>query len=381
MVTGLAAFHGLPGVTPQPPSDSRAERIVVVTTSYPAHEGDPIGHFVRAEARQLARSGARVVVVAPGAQDVREALECEGANEPPSCSSPSSLEVRRLGGGALFAWPGAAARLRERPLRAASLLPVAARVIALRPELARFDRAIAHWIVPSALPLLATSIPIEVVAHGADVRLLRALPAVMRAQLVRALVDRDARFRFVATTLRDALLGALPRDLGRAVAARARVEPCAVEVPDRSALSDPRYGNFRVERDYVVWVGRLVEGKRPALALAAAERAGVPLVVVGGGPLEPSLRAQAADVGTTLLGPLPRTEALRWIAHARALLVTSVAEGAPTVIREARALRVPVVTTDVGDVAAWAARDPEIVVVREAPLDAALGRALREVIA
>ncbi len=381
MVTGLAAFHGLPGVTPQPPSDSRAERVVVVTTSYPAHEGDPSGHFVRAEARQLARSGARVVVVAPGAQDVREALEPEGANEPPSCSSPSPLEVRRLGGGALFAWPGAAARLRERPLRAAALLPVAARAIALRPVFERFDRAIAHWIVPSALPLLATSIPIEVVAHGADVRLLRGLPAIVRAQLVRALVDRDARFRFVATALRDGLLGALPRDLARAIAARARVEPCAVEVPDRSALLDPRNGHFGVDHDYIVWVGRLVEGKRPALALAAAARAGVPLVVVGGGPLDPSLRAQAADVGATLLGALPRTEALRWIAHARALLVTSSAEGAPTVVREARALGVPVVTTDVGDVAAWAACDEGIAVVHDRPLDEALARAMREVIA
>ncbi len=380
MVTGLAAFHGLHGVTPQPSSESRSERVLVATTSYPAHEGDPSGHFVRAEARELARGGASVVVVAPGDRGIREAIEPDEVSKSPPCP-PVPIEVRRLGGGALFAWPGAAARLRERPLRAATLLPVAARAIALRPELARFDRAIAHWIVPSALPLLATSIPIEVVSHGADVRLLVAAPAVVRERLLRALVDGDARFRFVASTLLEALIRPLPRDLTRAIEARARVEPCAVEVPDRSALSDPRNGNFPFDRDYIVWVGRLVEGKRPALALDAAARAGVPLVVVGDGPLEPSLRDQAAEVGATLLGALPRNEALRWMAHARAVLVTSSAEGAPTVVREARALGVPVVSTDVGDVAAWAARDPGIVVVREAPLDTALARALREVLA
>ena len=34
-------------------------RIALVTTSWPAHEGDPSGHFVRAEARELERAGAR----------------------------------------------------------------------------------------------------------------------------------------------------------------------------------------------------------------------------------------------------------------------------------------------------------------------------------
>ena len=45
-----------------------------------------------------------------------------------------------------------------------------------------------------------------------------------------------------------------------------------------------------------------------------------------------------------------------------ALLHTSSAEGAPTVIREARALGVPVVACAAGDVASWAESDDGIFV-------------------
>src|SRR5580704_12263482 len=64
-----------------------AVRIAIVTTSWPSFEGDPSGHFVRAEARELERQGHDVVVVAPAP-------------------------------GEAFGWPGAAARMRERPARA-----------------------------------------------------------------------------------------------------------------------------------------------------------------------------------------------------------------------------------------------------------------------
>ena len=61
-------------------------RIALVTTSFPADEGDPSGHFVRAEARELERAGHEVIVVTPPA-------------------------------GGAFGWPGVAARLAENPVR------------------------------------------------------------------------------------------------------------------------------------------------------------------------------------------------------------------------------------------------------------------------
>ena len=58
-------------------------RIAIVTTSWPAYSGDPSGHFVQAEARELEQGGhGDVVVVAP---------PCEAT---------------------AFGWPGVVARVR-----------------------------------------------------------------------------------------------------------------------------------------------------------------------------------------------------------------------------------------------------------------------------
>src|SRR5262245_14317873 len=111
-------------------------RIVVVTTSYPRHDDDPSGHFVRSSARALAREGHDVHVIAPGGSMFN----------PPSLHDP--LTVHRAGGAALFAWPGAVARAREAPWRLAAAAPFAVGVRSRLRALGRVDRAVAHWIVP-----------------------------------------------------------------------------------------------------------------------------------------------------------------------------------------------------------------------------------------
>jgi hypothetical protein len=49
------------------------------------------------------------------------------------------------------------------------------------------------------------------------------------------------------------------------------------------------------------------------------------------------------------------------------LLHTSEAEGAPSVVREARVLGLRVVATPSGDLEEWSARDPQIVVCDPSP--------------
>jgi glycosyltransferase involved in cell wall biosynthesis len=114
---------------------------------------------------------------------------------------------------------------------------------------------------------------------------------------------------------------------------------------------------------------RLVPSKRVDLAIREAARHRAALTVIGDGPLRAELEALASsfEPRARFTGQLPRGDALALIADAHKLVHLSEAEGAPTVIREARALGVPVLATPVGDVARWAAKDPGIEIFRRNP--------------
>jgi glycosyltransferase involved in cell wall biosynthesis len=330
--------------------------VVVVTTSFPRSEDDPSGHFVRSSAEALARGGDEIHVIAPGGS----------MRDPPS--REGRLTVHRAGGGALFGWPGAAARAREAPWRLLAAGPFAAGVLKRLRDLGPVDRAVAHWIIPCAWPLMLRGprVPLEVRAHGADVRLLLRSPMRSRDAVIGGLLERGARFTFAARALLDALSGALSPAVARTLAAAAHVEPPAIDVPEVA----PRARALRERIDLApgerlaVTACRLIAPKRVDLAIAAARAASPPvrLVVVGGGPERPALERLAAPPAVQLVGALPRREALAWIAAADVLLHLSSIEAAPTAVREARALGVPVIACDAGDVSSWAADDPGIAI-------------------
>jgi glycosyltransferase involved in cell wall biosynthesis len=314
-------------------------RVAVVTTSYPENEGDPSGHFVRAEVRALEREGHVVTVVAPRA-------------------------------GGAFGWPGFAARVRERPHR---LFEAARWVVSAARRLRRegpFDRVVAHWSVPCAFPVaLFCPGELHVVSHGGDVRLLTRAPSVLRAAIIASVVRRASVWRFVSEALRDQLLGATSDSplnspdarslaaLGRAgnvadfsgslrgaLLRVARVEAPLIEVPDVRARAAELRVRAGAPKALAVAVARLVATKRVDRAVAHAAERGHTLVVVGDGPerarLESLARARGADA--RFVGKLPREEALAWIAAADVLLHASVEEGLSTVVREAEAFGVRV---------------------------------------
>jgi glycosyltransferase involved in cell wall biosynthesis len=348
-------------------------RIVVVTTSFPRTEDDPSGHFVRSSAEDLAKAGHEVHVVAPGGS----------AFEPPR--SLGDLVVHRAGGGSLFAWPGAVARAREAPWRLLGAGPFAAGVVARLRAIGPVDHAVAHWIVPSAWPLLmGTRCPLDVFAHGADVRVLLRSPRAVREIILSALLERGARVTFAARALEDSLRRALSPELAQALARASHVEPPSIDVPDVAA----RAREIRAALDLgpsdrlAVVACRLIASKRVDLALEAAALMQVNtrlvIVILGDGPERASLEQRAASLGdrARFLGTLSRRETLAWIAAADVVLHPSAIEAAPTVIREARALHVPVIACDAGDVAAWAEDDPGIALAEPsaAGIAAALAR-------
>lgn len=287
--------------------------------------------------------------------------------DPPSRSG--GLILHAAGGGALFGWPGALARARERPWRALAAASFALGATRRLRQIGRVDRALAHWIVPSAWPLLSgVEAPLEVVAHGADVRVLLAAPAALRARVIGALLARGARFTFAAHSLRASLVAALG-PLAPRLSAASRVEPPPIDVPDVAvaAAALRREHLPAPETRLVVCAGRLIPSKRVDLVLSAVEacRAPVHLAILGDGPERASLEAQALGLSAhvSFKGTLDRREALGWVAAADLLVHASGVEAAPTVVREARALGVRVVACEAGDLAAWAASDPGITLV------------------
>ncbi len=289
-------------------------RIAVVTPSYPAHEGDPSGHFVETEVMDLKRAGHELRVIRP---------------------SP----------GGAFGWPGAATRIRERPTRA---LEASGWLLKARFELMRHrpEKVIAHWSVPCAYPVaLADGPELEIVSHGGDVRLVSRLPG--RDHIVRALLDRASRWRFVSDELRHTLANALPPDLGMRLEAESVIVPSSIDVPDVLADAAVKRGLVGDRRLYVC-AGRLVPSKRVDKVIdyvaSSVDRTERVLVVIGDGPERPRLErvARAWQVDIRFLGKTSRREALGWIGAADEFVHASRAEGLSTVIREAERLGVPV---------------------------------------
>jgi glycosyltransferase involved in cell wall biosynthesis len=201
------------------------------------------------------------------------------------------------------------------------------------------------------------------VAHGADVRLLLAVPPPVRAWCLRHIAARATRIRFAASSSLDQLCLALPDDLARQLRDKATVELPPIELPDVTVQAAALRRTVACDR-LVVLVARLVASKRVELAIDALQffSTRVRLHVIGDGPTRASLLARDRLHRVTFAGALPRKRTLAWIAAADVLIHTSAAEAAPTVVREARMLGTPVVACDAGDVARWAAVDPGIVV-------------------
>lgn len=336
-----------------------AEHIVVLTSSFPLERGEAAGHFVEAEARALAGRGHRVTVLVPGRTPLVETREL--------LPSGGRVDVRTVSGGTLFGSPGVLPKIRRAPWKLGWLLPSTWQLGRwLGRNESQIDRVIAHFLIPGALPwalLLSRQLPLEVVAHGSDVRLLLSAPSWIRTRLLRGLHDRKTHLRFVSADLRDALANAsLPSDL-RVFVSEAEVRPAELTVQGVPSKAEART-RLRLPLDsrWAVVVSRLFERKRVDVALRALTLVpDLSVAVVGDGPQLSALRRTYPEV--RFLGEQSRARALEWISAADLLVSASLEEGCPTVVREARRLATPVVCRRVGDLALWARDDPELYLV------------------
>jgi glycosyltransferase involved in cell wall biosynthesis len=267
-------------------------RAIVLTTSYPRHPGDIAGLFVEDAVVHLRQAGVEVDVVSPAS-------------------------FRHFG---IAYGDGIANNLRARPWRVL-LLPLflLSFARAARRASRRADVVHAHWL-PSAVAGLATGKPLVLQAWGSDVELAKRLPWLFRSLLRRAHVVVCASSSLAADV--------------RALGARdVRVIPSGIDIPaDVGAREEP---------PHVLYVGRLSEEKGIRELVEAA--AGLPLVVVGDGPLR--------DLVPTRIGFVPHDGLGAYYERAAVVCVPSRREGYGVAAREAMAYGRPVVTTGVGGLA------------------------------
>ncbi len=265
-------------------------KVVVLTTSYPRSPEDVAGRFVADAVDRVQAAGVEVEVVSPA-------------------------RFRHFG---IAYGGGIVNNLRSEPWRAA-LLPVflAAYGRAARSASRDADLVHAHWL-PSGLAALAAGKPYVLQLWGTDVELARRMPT-----LARPVVER-AQLVICASS---ALAGSA-RELG---ARDVRVIPSGVDVPADE-------GEEEAQPPHVLYVGRLSPEKGILDLLAAAD--GIPLVVVGDGPLRDEVPQALGFVPNAELGPYYRRAAV--------VAVPSRREGYGVVCAEAMAHGKPVVASAVG---------------------------------
>jgi teichuronic acid biosynthesis glycosyltransferase TuaC len=320
----------------------------VVSTSYPRASGDPAGHFVQSEVERLVKAGHEVHVFAPGV------------------GAPSPIaELHWLPDRGAFGWPGASARLRERPTRALGATEFVLRAASALRRLGPFSRLQAHFLVPSGWPIATSACTVEseteleLIGHGSDVRAFCRLPKHLQKQIAKSWLRRRASVRVTSHEL-----AALIRRKNPELSSVIRVQESPIDLCGVPTRAHARHAlGLGDAAKVAVVVARLIPEKRVALALEALTlHPNLLVLVVGDGPELSLLQARFPEA--QFLGRRSRAATLTVIAAADVLVSASAREGAPTVVREARALGVSVIAVEAGDLATWAERDPGILLTR-----------------
>lgn len=332
-------------------------RIGLITTSYPRTDGDAAGGFVAGHAAYLARTGARLDVIAAGDPSTPRATAA------PSDAGPIAI-TRLPGPPGLFYAGGAPEALEADPGRLLGALGFSARVLAAAGRLAhRWDAVGAHWLIPAAIAAAVTTrrIPMLAIAHGSDVHVLA--QAGLLAPTLALLRTRGARIVFVSDELRRRAFAAVPSWLAASIAPFTAVQPMGVDDRRFAAIAAARRARRRRSQAPMTLavLARLVPIKGIEVAIAAVARARTPvrLIIAGDGPERARLGELAAPLGERVVftGWLDGLERDQMLSTADVVVVPSAprrdgrTEGSPLAAIEALAAGIPLIASDTGGLA------------------------------
>ncbi len=328
-------------------------RVVMLTSSFPASEGDYRGRFVLEMAADWAQQGHRVTVVAPhpglGAQDNEEFMGVQVRQV------RGARGTRGSQGGTLFGGSGVVHELTSSPWR---ILSVPGHLSALREalheECRQADFVLSHWLAPFGLmgaeAALKADVPHGVVEHGAGVRLLQ-WGGVAAARAVKHWLSGTVAIQWVASHQ------------------QAWANRCGLTLPGfvfPMPLPDHAFEPV-VSRNYgsplrLLWLARMVHDKGGHVLIQALQQArDVDVTFAGDGPERRHLERQAAGLASgrvRFLGQI-RPEEVSGLMDQHDLFgftslpMRSGEEGTPRALLEAMARGTIPVASLTGGVADW----------------------------
>lgn len=218
-----------------------------------------------------------------------------------------------------------------------------------------FDLIDAHYLYPDGVAAALLSAwsgrPLVVTARGSDVNVIGRYPLARRMMIWSA--SRAAAVITVCRALAETLIG-WGVDPQRVHVLRNGVDLDRFRPLDRAgSRAELGLGG----EPLLLSVGNLVEVKGhdrsiEALRLLRKDHPAAQLVIVGRGPLQAALEAQARAAGLAdavhFPGAQPQEALARWYSAADLMLLSSRSEGWANVLLEAMACGTPVVATDVG---------------------------------
>jgi glycosyltransferase involved in cell wall biosynthesis len=218
---------------------------------------------------------------------------------------------------------------------------------------------LAPWLFPDACAAAACfpQVPLIAVAQGSDVHQYLNLP--MRR---RAILELCGRARGIVTRSQDLQrrLTTAGADVSRVHAIYNGVHPDIFHPAPRLTARQQLQLPISAKGQLVLFVGNFLPVKGidlllEAFALVHQRRGDLTLALIGSGPLEPSLKQRAAELGISdrllFVGRQPPQVVARWMQAANTVCLSSHNEGVPNVLLEAVSCGRPIVSTDVGGIA------------------------------